>query len=150
MQTLVQKAYALALEQLKVNWKELPGGASNPRITKAYASVDGLGDPTKLDDSKVSWCSVMMNWLIQSVGGKGTRSALARSWLKWGKECYPVQGCIVVLKRGNSEWQGHVAFFVKREGEFIWCLGGNQQDSFNVSRYKASDVLGYRTSKDTL
>lgn len=150
MKTLIQKAYALALEQMKLNWNELPGGASNPRITKAFSAVDGLGDPKDLDDSTTSWCSVVMNWLIQSVGGKGTRSALARSWLNWGKECYPVQGCIVILKRGDSSWQGHVAFFVKREDDYIWCLGGNQGNDFKMSKYKASDVLGYRTSKDTL
>jgi len=147
--TLMQKAYQFALKEKNKDWKEYPGSASNPNITKAYACVDGLGNPITLDDSKVSWCSVLMNYMIQSVGGKGTRSAIARSWLSWGKECKPFQGCIVVFKRGNSGWEGHVAFYIKEDKDFVWCMGGNQSNDFNISKYRKDAVLGYRTSLDT-
>lgn len=146
--TLVQKAYQFAIKERAKNWKEFPGGATNPNIALAYKSVDGLGDPSKLDDSEVSWCSVFANYCVQAVGGKGTRSAAARSWLKWGKPCKPKQGCIVVFKRGNSAWQGHVSFYVKTEGEYVYCLGGNQSNDLNISKFKLADVLDYRTSLD--
>jgi uncharacterized protein (TIGR02594 family) len=95
---LVYKAYQFAIAERAKNWKEYPGGATNPNIALAYKSVDGLGDPAKLDDSKVSWCAVFVNYALQSVGGKGTRKATAQSFLQWGKQCKPTQGCIVVFK----------------------------------------------------
>jgi len=145
---LIFKAYQFALSERSKNWKELPGKASNPNITKAYRSVDGLGDAEKLDDSEYAWCSVFMNYCVQAVGGNGTRKANARSWLQWGKKCKPEQGCVVVFKRGNSDWQGHVAFYVKTEGDYVYCLGGNQSNDLNISKYKLADVLDYRTSSD--
>lgn len=146
---LIEKAYAFAKEQMQYDWKEVPGSKSNPRIAKAYACVDGLGNPEMIDDSNVSWCSVMMNYIIQSVGGRGTRSALARSWLLWGKACQPKEGCLMILKRGNSTWQGHICFFIRKEGEYVYGLGGNQSDDFKISRFKLADVLDFRTSLDS-
>lgn len=146
--TLMKKAYQFALKERSKDWKEYPGRPTNPNILKAFACVDGLGKPEDLDDSTTSWCSVLMNYMIQSVGGKGTRLATARSWLDWGKPCEPKQGCIVVFKRGDSSWQGHVAFYVKTVGDFVYCLGGNQSNDFNISKYRKDAVLGYRTSKD--
>lgn len=146
--TLIEKAYQFAIKERSKNWKEYPGGATNPNIALAYRSVDGLGDPNKLDDSAIAWCAVFVNYCLQAVGGKGNRRANAQSFLTWGKACKPKQGCIVVLKRGKEAWQGHVAFYVKREGDHIYCLGGNQSNDLNVSKYKLEDVLGYRTSLD--
>ena len=83
---LIEKSYAFARKQLELNWKEVPGKGSNPLIIEAYKSVDGLGNPEMIDDSEVPWCSCFANYCVQQVGGKGTRSAMARSWLSWGKK----------------------------------------------------------------
>ena len=53
-------------------------------------------------------------------------------------------GDVVVFKRGNSSWQGHVAFFVKDKGALIEVLGGNQSNAVNVKGYQASKLLGIR------
>ena len=109
---LIEKAYAAAKEDVKLDWTEVKGKGSNPRIVECYKAVDGLGNPELLDDDGTSWCSCYVNKKIQDAGGRGTRNALARSWLQWGNELKkPVEGCIVVFKRGNSSWQGHVSFF---------------------------------------
>lgn len=147
--TLIQRAYEAAKNDLNFDWKEVPGKGSNPRIKACYKAVDGLGNPEMIDDDWTSWCSCYVNKKIQDAGGKGTRSALARSWLAWGKEIKkPVEGCIVVFKRGNSTWQGHVGFFVKKDETHVWCLGGNQSNNLKISKYKIEDVLGYRVSLD--
>lgn len=145
---LVNLAYESAKKDLEINWKEIPGGASNPLIMECYSAVDGLGNPEMLDDSKIAWCSAYVNKKIQSHGGKGTRSASARSWLRWSKSCKPTIGCITVLKRGTQAWQGHVGFLHKFDDTYVWILGGNQSNNVTISRFLRSDVLDFRTSKD--
>lgn len=145
---LVDRAYELAKKDLALDFSEEPGAATNKLIKECYRAVDGLGNPEMIDDSATSWCSCYVNKKIQDAGGAGTRSAAARSWLRWGSMCNPVEGCIVVLKRGSSSWQGHVTFLHKFDDDYVWCLGGNQHDTVNISRFNRHDVLDFRTSKD--
>ncbi len=149
MERLIERAYQSAVEDLKKDWSEKEGPGSNPLITECYASVDGLGNPEMLDDSKTAWCSCYVNKKIQGAGGIGTRSAAARSFLRWGKELKePEVGCLVIFKRGKSKWEGHVTFVYEIHPTFIRCIGGNQNNTVCISDYKKSLVLGYRTSKD--
>ena len=53
---LIEKAYALAKEDLKKDWSEVKGPGSNPLIRDCYKAVDGLGNPEMLDDSTTAWC----------------------------------------------------------------------------------------------
>ena len=145
---LIEKAFDIAKEALKEDWKEVTGELSNPKIIAAYHSVDGFGNPEMLDDSKVAWCSCFVNYCVQKAGGRGTRSPSARSWLRWGKESDGKVGDIVVFRRGNSPWQGHVGFVVEKGLLYVTVLGGNQSDQVKLSKYPRAAVLGYRTSKD--
>ena len=121
--------------------KEKPGRGNNPRIV-------GYGEKAGIDwyrSDSTAWCAVFANAMLERAGYAGTRSAMARSFLTWGKKLKrPKPGCLVVFKRGNSSWQGHVAFFVRRVGGHIEVLGGNQRDAVNIKRYPASKLLGYR------
>lgn len=54
-------------------------GETNPRIVEYNDQTNLVGY-----DDKVSWCSSFINWCLACVGVRGTRSALARSWLDWG------------------------------------------------------------------
>lgn len=75
-----------------------------------------------------------------------TFSPLARHWLSWGSETKdPQPGDLVVLRRGSSQWQGHVGFFVKRDPLTVTVFGGNQDDQVKESRFLRVNVLGYRT-----
>ena len=144
---LIESAYAVARRQLEFNWNEVAGPKSNPNILEVYKSVDGLNN-SELDDSTYAWCSCFVNWCIQKAGGKGTRNALARSWLQWGQESKGEVGDIVVFKRGDSTWQGHVGFVVKKGLLTVDVLGGNQSDRVKISTFSRLSVLSYRTSKD--
>ena len=149
MKRLIEKAYEAAKKDITLDWSEHKGKGTNPLIAECYKAVDGLGNPEMIDDDWTSWCSCYMNKKIQDAGGKGTRNALARSWLNWGKELKtPKEGCITILKRGNSTWQGHVGFFVKETENTVTLLGGNQGNDVKLSTFLKSSVLGYRTSKD--
>lgn len=130
-------AYEIAKGE--IGQKEIAGSGNNPRIVEYHQTTS-----LKATADEVSWCSSFVNWCVTKSGQKGTNSAAARSWLQWGEQLkQPVEGCIVVFRRGNPP-SGHVGFFVKRDGVNVWVLGGNQSDQVKLSVYKASDVLGYR------
>ncbi len=118
-----------------------PPGASNPRITQYHDNTNIAGY-----DDKASWCSSFVNWCLAQVGVAGTGSALARSWLTWGRSlANPVPGCIVVLSRDDpSGWKGHVGFYLRSDASHVYLLGGNQLDAVREHSYPASSILGYR------
>lgn len=118
--------------------KEVRGG-ENPRILE-YHSATAL----KASEDEVAWCSSFVNWVMKQCGYEQSHSAAARSWLSVGTKLTKFEpNCIVVFKRGNSTWQGHVAFGVADLGTLIKCLGGNQSDSVSYANYHKADVLGY-------
>lgn len=144
---LIDHAYAIARRQLEKNWKEVSGPKSNPLILQVYKAVDGL-DNLELNDDGIPWCASFVNWCIQQAGGRGTRSAMARSFLNWGNKSDGNVGDIVVLTRGNSKTQGHVGFLVKKDLVYVEVLGGNQANDVTIQKYLRTRVLDYRTSKD--
>lgn len=122
---------------------EIAGPEHNPRIVE-YQQATSLG----ASDDETPWCASFVNWCLQQAGIAGTNSAAARSFLNWGREIKtPVEGCIVVLKRGNSSWQGHVGFYVGEIGDRVNLLGGNQGNKVSIKGYKKEDILGYRLPK---
>ena len=125
----------------EIGIREVNGSGSNARVDEYLKTVD-------LSDDSTPWCSAFVNWCIETSGIKGTRNPAARSWLNWGVSCKPQLGCIVVLKRGNFSWQGHVGFYLNDEGDRIYLLGGNQANMVCVKSYLKSDVLDYRKVED--
>lgn len=112
----------------------------NQRIVDYGQAVD-----LDVQDDETPWCAIFVNYVLMKAGYEGTREALAKSFLKWGREIdSPTYGCVVVLKRGRSVWQGHVGFFVSETDKGLILLGGNQSNSVSMKEYKLSDVLGYR------
>lgn len=130
--------YTIALDELGTS--EIYGKKNNPRILEYHKATT-----LKAEDDETSWCSSFVSWCLEKSGVKSTKSAAARSYLSWGKELeYPVEGCIVVLKRGNSSWQGHVGFFVREDRDTVSLLGGNQGDAVSIAKFSKSKLLGYR------
>jgi len=107
-----------------------------------------LSDLVDLDVAVIPWCASFINALLEELGIEGSGSNLARSLLKVGTKVKledALPGDIVVFKRGNSTWQGHVALFVKGPTNgFIEVLGGNQGDRVCIAKYKARKLLGVR------
>lgn len=116
-------------------------GKSNPRISEYHQGTNIEGY-----DDKAAWCSSFLNWVFRQSGYTGTGSALARSWLDWGKSLKePRLGCVVVLERENPNgWQGHVGLYLKTQGDRVYLLGGNQLDEVREHHYPLSSVLAFR------
>lgn len=130
----------MEIAEKEIGTHEIAGPKDTARIVE-YAACTTL----HADDDETPWCSAFVCWVFEMCNIKSTRSAAARSWLKWGAMLQePREGCVVILKRGAPP-SGHVCLFVKeRDADTITCLGGNQSDQVKYSHYKKSDVLGYR------
>lgn len=122
-------------------------GKHNPRIIEYHDACD-----LHAQDDETPWCSSFVNWCMMQAGMPRTKSALARSWLKWGRRISePELGCVVVMSRGSDPRFGHVGFGVRWDSGGIWVLGGNQTrrqgeefDSVCVKKFPWSKVIEMR------
>lgn len=132
----------------EIGVKEIAGDRDNPRVIEYHQ----VGAPSlNAQADSVPWCAAFVGWVLDRYGSRGTGRAVARSYLKWGYSIpEPRVGCVVVLKRGDSTWQGHVGFVVEVGPIYIKVLGGNQSDEVNIQRFARYKVLGYRFHKDFL
>ena len=129
---------------------ERPGRRNNtPRILEYFK----LCGHDEVADDETAWCAAFVGAMLKLSGYAGTGALNARSYLSWGVPLEePRLGCVVVLKRGDSTWQGHVALYVgpgSRAG-YIRLLGGNQSNRVSVAEFPASKVLGYRWVKTAI
>lgn len=136
----MKSAYELA--QAEVGTVEWSNGA-NPKVM-AYFKDAGHAE---VSDDSTAWCAAFVGAMLKRAGLKPTGSLAARSYLKWGdpvdlKDARP--GDIAVFSRGNSTWQGHVAFFVKENASTLSILGGNQSDKVSVRTYPKASLLSIR------
>lgn len=135
---LIPPYFIKALKEYGV--KEYVNG-SNPDILKYLQTVITQGVVT----DNIAWCSAFVNWVMRESGYPHTNLPLAKSWLKMGKSTPEFSmGSVVVLKRGDQSWQGHVGFAVCERDDKIYVLGGNQADQVNISAYKKSDVISFQ------
>lgn len=141
----------LEIAEKEIGQHEIHGG-ENPRIIEYHASTT-----LKASEDEVPWCSSFVNWCIKQAGIEGTRNALAKSWLRWGKEITtPEIGCVCVIKRKedptrNDKATGsatgyHVGFWLSEDDNLVHLLGGNQSDQVKMSRFlkKSYEICGYR------
>lgn len=132
----------IARNEMKAGVTEIAGRKDNKRILEYHATTT-----LQATDDEVSWCSSFVNFCLKQAGIRGTNSAAARSWLKWGvKLTVPQSGCIVVFWRNKpSSWEGHVGFYVGEDSDGdLLILGGNQSDRVKISSFSKSHLLSYR------
>lgn len=100
-------------------------------------------------DDEISWCAAFVNSVCRLSGVIGTGKANARSFLDVGEPIHnPSPGDIVIFWRESKHsWKGHVGFFIREKGEYIYVLGGNQSNEVNISAYPKHRLLGYRRLK---
>lgn len=122
--------------------KEISGKKHNPDILKMYSDV-GF---SWVKDDETAWCAAFVGSILKKAGLPYLKTLAARDYLKYGKKISePEVGCIVVFWRGKPNgWQGHVGFVYTFDNDYIWCLGGNQSNSVNVTRIPRTRVLGFR------
>lgn len=129
----------LSIARAEMGVAEVPGPASNPRIIEYDAATT-----LKATDDAVAWCSSFANWVLRQAGIKGTESAAALSWLKWGITVPgPLVGALAVFDWGAGK--GHVGFVAGRgPGHTIVVLGGNQGDQVKFSTFNFDRIAGFR------
>lgn len=134
----------LAVARAELGVRTHAPGSSNPRIDEYHAAAG------QRYDDKASWCSSFLNWSFARCGIAGTGSALARSWLEWGRPLEtPEPGCVVVLWRDDpASWKGHCSLFLREDGDELVLLGGNQEGEVREKGYPRACVLGYRWPKE--
>ena len=74
-----------------------------------------------------------------------TKSAAAKSWMKWGNEVPLQYGAVIILKRKGGH---HVGFYTGETTNSIYLLGGNQADAVNVKTFSKDLVLSARLPKE--
>jgi uncharacterized protein (TIGR02594 family) len=129
--------------------EEVPGNANNPDIINMFA----VAGHAEVKSDATAWCSALENAIFYyaNMPSHMTHSLLARSWLDApNMEKVPLSqarfGDIIIMKRGNSSWQGHVTNFVRwvERGETFKARGGNQNDMINTQTYSVGSVIGVR------
>ena len=122
--------------------KEKPGPEHEEQILAMWDRI-GLD---QINDDETAWCAAAQCYCLEEAGERSPRAPNARSFLQWGKTLKgPKKGAIVVFWRvSKRSWQGHVGMVVKWDETHIWCLGGNQSNGYNISKYPRRKVLGYR------
>ena len=140
---------ALKVAAREIGQKEVVGSGNNRQVVKYHAYARKDNNVSKGLADSVPWCASFVCFVLENSGMASTNSMQARSFLNWGRSTRskPLPGDLVVFWRGSKDsWQGHVGFFLEETSSYIYVLGGNQNDSVNVSRYSKSKLLDIRRS----
>jgi uncharacterized protein (TIGR02594 family) len=130
----------IALSQIGI--KEIVGKKHNKEVLKYFSEI-GHG---WVKDDETAWCSAFVNWVCKKAGLDYSGKLNARSWLDIGENVTePKLGDIVVFWRDKPDsWKGHVAFFIRETPNWIYVLGGNQNNQVKISAYPKKRLLEYR------
>lgn len=155
----MNKLIEIALGEYGV--QEIIGSKHSERVLQYFKEI-GHG---WVHDDETAWCSAFVNWVCLKAGYERSEKLNARSWLDVGVEIirkvtidlttlYPIKeinkelGDIVVLWRNKKDSDyGHVGFYIKEDEDYVWILGGNQNNQVSIEKYPKSRVLGYRRLK---
>jgi uncharacterized protein (TIGR02594 family) len=130
----------IALSQYGI--KEIVGKKHNAEVLKYFKEIGH----NWVKDDETAWCSAFMNWVALKAKVERTDKLNARSWLNVGLEIEtPELGNVVILWReSKASWKGHVGIFIRKTDDWIYILGGNQNNQVKISAYPANRLLGYR------
>lgn len=122
--------------------QEILGEKHNPRILEYFKQANNAW----VQNDETAWCAAFVAFCLKKTGLTSTDKLNARSYLTWGEETRtPQVGDIVVFWRGSKNgWQGHVAFYVNENADYIRVLGGNQGNAVSIEKYPKNQLLSYR------
>jgi uncharacterized protein (TIGR02594 family) len=134
---MIPKHLEIAFKEFGV--EEIPGEKHNPRILEYHSTCT-----LDAKDDETSWCSAFLNWVMMKANLKQTRSAMAISWQNVGVETNePKIGDIVIFRRVDSSWRGHVGLFMGEKEGKILLFGGNQGNRVGLQWYSRRGKLLY-------
>lgn len=128
--------------------KEIAGQEDNPEIMDLYASVGHSWVP----HDEVAWCAALHGAKLLKHGYRIPelkKRLTARAYISCGEIVEaPVFGRdYVVLWRGSEDdgIYGHVAWPLSYKGNYIKCLGGNQNNKIGINLYHKRKILNFLT-----
>lgn len=129
-------------ENLKATDEFAENTPENPAIQDIYAVC---GAPISYDET--TWSAAVVGACLELSGFHSTNALTAMSYKNFGKPLQiPVKGCIALFKSTAIDQAntGYVAFFshIGDDGK-IYCLGGNQFKTINITGYNRSLLRGY-------
>ncbi|MBB5752177.1 TIGR02594 family protein [Prosthecomicrobium pneumaticum] len=145
----------LSIAEKEVGQSEVPGAASNPRIS-AYLTTVGFAAN---QSDETAWCAAFVCWCLENSGdataiatAKKYRSSFAADWLKLPKVVLePTAGAIGVTKPYSTDTTGHVGFVKSTKDGQVVLLAGNQKpaggtgpDQVCEKVFPRSDFVGFR------
>lgn len=135
--------YILEAEAL-MGQKEIAGKKHNPVIVALYKDA---GHPEVTDD-ETAWCAALVGACLYRDDLKNSGSLMAKSYASYGVSTAgnkPELYCIGVMHRGApGAATGHVGFVVKWDKDYVWMLGGNQNNSVSVAAFPRSKFIAFR------
>lgn len=142
-----------AQEEFEKGVKRRTGkGQQDPRILEYFKATPTL-DKQSASVDETPYCAAFVNWCLGRAGFKGSNSALAASFKKWGRPTKgnkPALGAVAVIQFEGGGY--HVTFVagITKNGHSIATLGGNQGKSHEVSHSRCSVdmVVAYRYPAD--
>jgi hypothetical protein len=84
-------------------------------------------------------CAVNVGRALQARGIQGTGSALAKSYLHWGRSSGPAPGAVAVFSRGRG---GHVAIVhsVRPDGTVIYLNPSSSRQAWTIGPYRRRPI----------
>ncbi len=140
---IIERAPWIPIAEGELGQAEIRGPQYNARIIEYHATTT-LG----AQSDETAWCSSFANWVMKEAGYRGTGSARALDWARWGREVNtPVLGSLGVIRWPNGG--GHVGFVVgrTRAGSLV-MLGGNQGDRVSYMPVSPEVIISYRLPRD--
>lgn len=110
----------------------------NARYVPEWA-LEGLPGYKTLAGNAHAWCSVRENADKRKVGVKGTNSAGAASWSRWGKKCPFWFGATLDIRHASGG--RHVCdflYWIDESKRICAAYGGNQGDKLSIVQLNLS------------
>lgn len=130
----------MAVAEAELGVREIAGPRALERIL-GYWRICG---DTKQSSDEVPWCAIFVGACLIMAGYRSSGSAMARSYLKYGRELPgPEVGAIGISTRGKPP-SGHVFFIAGFTATHVLALGGNQGDAVSTIWIERKSIIGYR------
>ena len=95
--------------------------------------LEGLPGYKTLSGNTYAWCSLRHNADRRKVGAKGTNSAAASSWSKWGKKCpFWFGATLDIQHKSGGRHVCEFLYWIDERKKIAATLDGNRSNQFGV------------------